>query len=115
MPFIYILILRAHFICHLRLPFDWKNPIGYLLALIYISTTLFFALSCVDSVLCLAIGSSWIASELVDGITDDVRVMNGLKRKTTVNRQQLNKLFCFVLEDFSNVKELSFVCMINGF
>lgn len=68
---------------------------------------MFFTSSCVVSILCLAIGSSWLASELVDGIIDDVHVMNGLKRKTTVNRKQLIRRFCFVLEDLSNVKELS--------
>lgn len=89
-----------------RLPFNWKTPFGYLATLCFEFIALYFAISTVVPVVCLAIGLNWWIYLLIDEIQINVKFLNKLNRrpKSATNRTELKNRFIAIVIDFGNVK-----------
>lgn len=92
---------------YLRLPFDWKAPLGYSIALMLSATSVFYILYCGVAAVSTFVGLNLITIAIADGIADDVNIMNELNIKSDRNDFEAKLLFCNIINDFSDVKQLS--------
>lgn len=104
-------IITRVFHLYCRIPFDWKTPLGYLAAFIFIYASLFGSLLCLIPILCLSLGSAWLVGSLVNDIANDVHDFNhAFNKKSNKNRRKTMEnsaeRFYSILPDFSDIKEL---------
>lgn len=92
-----------------RLPFDWRTPLGYLLAIVFEIVSFFGVISNVSPSACFAIGSyMWAKHMFVTEIIKNVNDLNALIINShRRNIRAMQKLFNNILQDFSDIKELS--------
>lgn len=93
-----------------RWPFDWKTPIGYLVAWVVQGAE--FAAAGTIGIPCYNIifGSNWLFIAMVEDITNDIVEFNNrvkiLKANNEVSdRAKLKKSFCNVIQNYSDVKQ----------
>lgn len=89
-----------------RLPFDWKTPHGYLIALILESIVSFTAGSIVVPPVCFVIGACLLITTFVNNIAAEVPHLNVNKRSDGKN-QALKSHFCNVIRDIADAKQFS--------
>lgn len=83
-----------------RVPFDWKNPLGYFFILtIQAVITLTTTYPCKVTI-CFLIGSFWALLTIVEDITSDLHGLNAKRRKLDGNLKN-------IIHQFSNLKKLS--------
>lgn len=87
-----------------RLPFDWKTPLGYSLANIFLSVSLFGQFLGTIATVCLSAGFSWLLISFAESITNDVK---NLKCKRTRNRKlvEMQKMLRNIIVDLSDMKQ----------
>lgn len=90
--------------CIYRFPFDWRTPLGYVFAIIFViiagaCTQIFISL-----ILCFHVGFCWLIISFVKDITTDLNV---LTNQGGQSRKQLIKKFYEIMDLYSNVKQLS--------
>lgn len=59
---------------------------------------------------CLAIGSAWLAETFIDHMINKVNDLNKMTKKSRNNpgkQKQMKNLFCALMQDFSEMKQLS--------
>lgn len=95
-----LLLLRS-------LPFDWKTPCGYLMASIFILTAAAVTLLFVVPISCFVIGFAWIAIAFVKQGISNVHNLNEITRNSNANHFLLLHSFGNIVQDFSDIKELS--------
>lgn len=84
-----------------RLPFDWRKPLGYAIALSAQCTAIYFTLYCSIPVVTLFIGSCRLSICIVEDITNDLTLLiidHKTKRKTTEIESQLRNLVQFYMD-----------------
>lgn len=89
-----------------RVPFDWRNWIGYTLTLILHTISCFCATCVCNATLCFLIGSIWAILTIADDITNDLHdldfmILSNRNRKKNIQR------FCKHVEQFTSLKQLS--------
>lgn len=91
-----------------RLPFDWKNPFGYLIATIFLFVSLFGQFLGIIATVCLSAGFSWLLISFAESITNDVKNLK-CKRTRTRNAKfvEMQKQLINIIVDLSNMKQFS--------
>lgn len=90
-----------------RLPFNWKTPTAYLIAVSAQSIPIYCTLFCAQSVICFLIGSCWLIDSIVNDIASDLPQLNV---GGASNRNENTKRLCCIVEFFMNAKQLSVEC-----
>lgn len=100
-------------ILHFRWPFNWKTPIGFLVAFTVefvadISTQLWF-----NPTLCLFIGLCWLTVAFVRDIASDLNFLN-VGGTSCHCRAKFIEQFCKIVELFADARQLSFIPTRSG-
>lgn len=90
-----------------RLPFNWKTPFGYVIAMIIFAEVTFYILCCGVIGVCLLFGSCWLIQSIVQDIAHDMNALDVPKKKWQQNRMEMRIMFNNLIDDFSHAKELS--------
>lgn len=90
-----------------RLPFDWKTPLGYFIAMVIFAEVTFYILCCGVIGVCLLVGSCWLIQAVVQDISQDQNDFNVSKKKWNQNRMEMKITFNNFIDDFSHAKQLS--------
>lgn len=91
---------------YIRLPFNWKTPLGYLIALLALALAAYFTLVCATSNLCLLGGSCRLFISFIDDISQDLSVLNKFKSENRCGKDVL-KCYCNIIQTYEDVKQLS--------
>lgn len=116
---IFVRVLRVWLIQKLifsRLPFDWKRMTGYPVALTFTTLSLFMMFYTMVPTVSLAIGSAWLAETFVGSIINDVKQLSEMTKKSRKNlkkQKQMKHVFCVLVQDFSEVKQLSVLRLLQ--
>ena len=90
----------------IRLPFDWKNPIGYLIAAPFQYTLLLNPLRYMATMVSLGVGTFLFTHSMTEDGKADLRLANEAAHKTETSDEMFEHLSRF-LHAHSDVKELS--------
>lgn len=90
-----------------RLPFNWKHPFGYAVALSLQCIDAYYAAICGVSLTCYSVGSCYMLTTFVNDITNDLSVLSSKTITSDANYEQKAKQFNNIVQEFSTVKELS--------
>lgn len=105
-----------------RLPFNWRTPLGYLMATTFEFVSLFGIVPNIAPSACFAIGASVWVNSFVNDIAQDVNDMNAMHNHLKQQRDfnAMNRRFIAIIQDFSDAKEFSvslnchvFYCLFN--
>lgn len=101
--------LRQYFIYTFRLPFDWRNPLGYTIAFIFQFILSMDLLITILSLTIYAIGTCLILMSLAEDIKCDLNSvkMNARHKKHSGNRLQMFVEFSHLIQFHSSSKQLS--------
>lgn len=98
--------LQFHFSIFLRIPFNWRNPYGYLVILFGQYVASFGVVNGATGILCYLMGSCWLFSIIVHDITDDL-----MHLKRTKNSDQSDRImrerFHSIIRFYLDVKQLT--------
>lgn len=89
------------------LPFNWKSPFGYLIAMIIFAEATYYLLYCGVIMVCFLVGSCWLIQTIVQDVADDVSAFNVTSKKWNQNRMEMRKIFNKFIDDNSKAKQLS--------
>lgn len=89
-----------------RLPFGWKTLIGYSAYLTVETLSVVAIVTSILPVACLAVGSYLLLSTVIKVITNDFYVL--CDKISIGSNKEMKELFCNMIADMSEVKELSF-------
>lgn len=91
-----------------RLPFDWQTPFGYSLATSFVFASFFCLAANIASTACFVIGIYWWIKFFIAEIIQNLKNLNKLESEEDPNNfEGMKKLFCLIIQDFSEMKELS--------
>lgn len=91
-----------------RLPFDWRTPFGYLVAIAFEFVSIFGIFSNAAPSACFAIGASIWMNAFLTGIAQNVNDLNAMNYNPKhKNFKEMKKRFSDIIQDFSDVKEFS--------
>lgn len=93
--------------CRSRLPFNWKTPLGYSMAMIIFAEATYYLLFCGVLMVCLLVGCSGITQTIVRDISNDVAAFNVSKKQWNQNRMELNTKFNHFIDNYATAKQLS--------
>lgn len=88
-----------------RWAFNWHSSFGYLFAFIFVYASACCTFSCVVLTICLVVGSSLFAHYITEDILNDL--IECSKMLSNANHKEIKKLFCNVMHNVSQAKELS--------
>lgn len=91
---------------YLRLPFNWKTPSGYTLALVGFYAAGYASMFGNSSTVLFMIGSCWLTITFIKDIQNDLSALNVTKRRR-INGQKLRKRFCNIVRQFCEIEQLS--------
>lgn len=89
-----------------RFPFNWKTPIGYSIAIIWQTTSIFIPLRFFACMLTMALGWYFIALSLKKDWNGDLRKLRVMV-KTKQSKAGMTKLVTEFVRSHSNMKQLS--------
>lgn len=87
-----------------RFPFNWKTPLGYLIAFSIVSIGAFFTICCEVYVICFIVESTWLFSFFVQDIANDLPNLNAVADRSHANERQLRQCFGKIARCHSDVK-----------
>lgn len=90
-----------------RVPFDWRNPIGYLIVVCILLAGTYATFICVMPIVVFLIGCCWLFIAFVKDISNDLPLLNEFKTCDRQIQQQRIEAFCNIIELFSDAKQLS--------
>lgn len=91
--------------CVLRLPFDWKNPFGYLVAISMESVGVYYILYSTSCVMGLSVGLSYILISFVKDIKEDLLQFEGdASMKEKEKAKLLPKKLIEFLENYTEAR-----------
>lgn len=88
-----------------RLPFNWKTPLGYTTAYLFGCISVYTIICSILPTICLTVGSYWLNKAIIKDIIMDYRILND--KASDINQKEMLELFCKVIEDMSDSKQLS--------
>lgn len=88
------------------LPFNWKTPFGFIIASSSLTAAGFALFLSITPTTCFFFGSCWIFIVFVEGITNDLAILNigGMSQRS---RDKMRKLFLKIIHHHSVVKQFS--------
>lgn len=89
-----------------RLPFNWKTPIGYLIALSAEYASVHSALFGFTPVTSFFVGSAFLTTCFVRDIENELPQLNVIARSTR-SRKKMMERFCYIVRFHSDAKQLS--------
>lgn len=95
-----------HFTKKKRIPWDWREPFGYVLEFIAQAIEAYFTLYCVPPVIAFMIGSCWLFCAFIEDITSELHVLS-TKSKPNGSHNKMKTEFCNIIQLHSDVKQLS--------
>lgn len=102
-------ILVAH---DVRLPWNLKRPLGYIIALFMEISGEFCAVFVITALLCFLIGSLYLLKTIIIDITNDLPKLH-VKKRPNQNFNNIAKHFKKIVHDFSNAKQLSEYSLVH--
>lgn len=89
-----------------RLPFNWRTPFGYFIALLAQCFAAISTLFCGTSTVCFLIGSCWLIGSFLKDLRNDVLIhLNRVeKMRSQRNAAKLVEHFHDIIQDHSDVK-----------
>lgn len=98
-------ILTFHF---RRLPFNWKTPLGYSIAIAFEGATLHSVTLGFTPIFCIFLGSAWLEIAFIEDIANDLAEVNSSIDASNGNkRRDLTERFCYIIRFYSDAKQLS--------
>lgn len=94
------------FFTKIRLPFDWKTPMGYPFAFLLQILAIHATILCTIPCLCSVIGTSWIFVVALKDMTNDLNLLM-VDGQSLNNREETNKRFCKFVQFYLDLRELS--------
>lgn len=91
----------------LRLPFDWRTPFGYSIALFIQSVQAFCALLPTAPSFCFFGTTCWTFTVFIQDISNDWNSFNKAAQHSNTDHKKSIKTFCRILQDFTEIKEMS--------
>lgn len=88
-----------------RLPFNWKTPIGYMIALASEWAIIHSAIL-TAAIFVFFVGSAWLIICLIKDITNDLSELN-ITGTSLHSRRELRERFCYIIQFYSDAKQLS--------
>lgn len=89
-----------------RLPFDWRTPFGYSLALLFECVTLFYLCSMMIPQLCVALGASWWVDIYVNRIIHKLNNLNVVLRSgSQAHQEDYSLIHPIEPRDFHNIAQ----------
>lgn len=88
-----------------RLPFNWKTPFGFLIAILDQAVAAYFTLLSTASSLCILVGMSWFFIAFIEDIANDLFVLNPIEIPNR-SYQELMEDFSHNIRLYSDVKKL---------
>lgn len=89
-----------------RTPFSWKTPVGYLVLLLAIFSSVLSMAFCTHPIACFAIGSYLLVTSFVKDIkNNDFRILTD--KISNKNHLGMSAQLCSFMKDFSEIKQLS--------
>lgn len=95
-----------------RLPFNWKTPFGYAVALLAQFTGSYAVLFCASTVFGLFGGSIWLFISITQDINNDLKHLK-FKKKLTKSDQCMKVQFYKIVRFYLDAKQLSIMSMIE--
>lgn len=92
--------------CNLRLPFNWKTPFGYLIALLFETVAMFGVNLGSVPIGCFLLGTCWLVMAFVDDIINDISILNGYG-KSMRDAWKVKPQFHFIVQNIADAKQLS--------
>lgn len=90
-----------------RLPFSWKTPLGYVIALT-VETMSIYSIGCIAvPIQSFLIGSCWLLKTFVADVAHHLHKINLSSRRK--NYKNVKKRVCGILRDLSEMKQLSVI------
>lgn len=100
-----------------RIPWDWRAPFKYVIALIAQTIAKLCTLYCVAPVIAFVIGSCWLFCAFLEDITEELYGLRA-ERLSIARQNEMKGHFCKIMRLYSDVKQLSddeFVCKFNEY
>lgn len=89
-----------------RLPFNWKTPLGYSLALLGFFTAMYATLLSNCPIVPSVISSCWLIITFITDIKNELSQLNATVTRK-VNQRKFKKRLCVIIQQFSVIKQLS--------
>lgn len=93
-------------ILRVRLPFNWKTPLGYLVVQLSEAMSFLSIVSCLISTLCFYAGSCWLIIAFGKDIANDLDLLN-VGGASNRNRKLTRERFGKIIQIHMDVKQLS--------
>lgn len=99
-----------------RWPFDWRAPFGYLVAWRAQIVGFFALVVSASPFFHIFFGSCWLLNVIVQDLTNDMAAFNNTDEiQNDNNRVKLMKVFCKIIQDYSEAKQFvncyfSYIC-----
>lgn len=90
-----------------RLPFNWKNPIGYLIAVALECTLLLNPLRYMATMMTIGFAIFVFAIEFSSTIVDDMRALNKCAKVKRSQQKHIHDLLSHCIDTHSDVKKFS--------
>lgn len=97
-------------LCWLRLPFDWKTPFKYPLAIIFESSHCYATGSVCSTYMNLLIGCCFLLMQFAKELRADLKFVNGIAGGEE-NRSDITHKLCEFLRFHATVNQLSLICL----
>lgn len=94
-----------HVFLFTRLPFNWKTPFGYLIALMMQAVASYFTLLSTASTLCLLVGLCLLFIAFVEDLANDLNALS-ITEIPNKKHEKLMEDFHNSMQHYSQVKEL---------
>lgn len=88
-----------------RLPFSWKTPTGFAIAILIESLSCFSVLYSILPTVCFTVGSYLLVVAAIKVIANDFQIL--CSRIATENSKKVKELFIDIISDITDVKKLS--------
>lgn len=89
-----------------RLPFNWRTPLGYAIALSVQGLAAYFTLVSISTVVCFLVGSCWLFISFIKEVSEDLCVLYDDKSAKR-NHADLSKYYSNIIQTYADVKQLS--------
>lgn len=98
-----------------RLPFNWKTPLGFLIAICFEYYNTYFGGVFLFSIACFLVGACFLLKLFIEDITNDLRL--GFSTvdvaPTNENMQNFRRILRNIVQDISHVKKFSMILVIS--
>lgn len=90
-----------------RYPFEWRTPIGYLIALLSQSASSFAILYSICPLICFIVGTCWLLIGCSEDISNELPYLNTVKTPRRNGYVELKEHICSIAKLSVNAKEFS--------